>query len=1132
MSIPDFEKRHERHKIALSRGRHPNSFKKDTELWYRVQESNNRLNLIKSGCKSLSSIRVPILKSISINLKTNIKSRQTTNELYGNKPPPISASELDDRKNNGLLDENPYVEYRDIAGVELDIREDLPIKYNGHYVLINLLDEVLCVDKLNDVHCKHSQDVSSSDKFVFVLMHLSDNSADAVKFGDSVWLQLLGSENSMHRKGSVLCSRPWGKLDLTDDFGASANVDIQATSQLDNPKSINVNVNKISSSSLSDTEKKSSTMSNAAGRADIIGHIELMKTGETEKGEQINSRTYSKLSWHTGQWTCRSIDNSNSSKNMNNNHKSKTSLKSSSDAESAAGPNITISNDSSCITSGDQIYLEQGLYCLASARGTKFLGPIPKNTNEIQLRHTGVSMKYKSTQKGMSKLLGLGLDDDDEHARSDDIVIENTQTAESLPSLAAPVTADETINAEAVKDYACVRKICLKSNAQTDELGKSLEGDTLEKQQHIARQIKPNKDNIIDLSTARLCGTKKITYSMDPQCVWRLFPVDVDEIESAMKSGLSAATDRPGQQVSLRSITRASKSLKVSESSRRSRILRLTMKLQQEELSMTMLPSLLKSPPPRSVMTSASVSSEYDDAHSHTSIAGAASADETEGRGKSKSRNQELSAIDRRSLDDTSFSRVLRESFLQKSHASERLAMSPVGVKESHLQDYFECITLNVEEKVLRASTSSSVSRRSKNTSASDTDEGDGSSSTSSVRRRSKSPQATAASAATTAGKYKHTQMIDLDTFVEVMRECEGDDESWDSDTKMGMKQRLTLRQNRKSASRPTAVSGRDSDSDSGEQKGSYEQRCPPVGSRNGWKSAKLLDLENRGGRGRESSKDVSLSDQLLVLHESMTESTIRADSKARAWFAERDAEQKRKLHKEQTHLPNLIIKFVKPGPKLAAAAVVSTADKPSTAPAQISFKAATSTETNAVSTAAATIRSSSASVASSSSSKGSSASTKDGSSDCSSKGLRSRSGSSSKGSSNRTNHFGRHMHNIDLLKVPDYSIASIPATSSSSSSTEPERAIDKIIAKLSEVDQVTEKLLHTASRLAALNKNKSPSPPEFLNQHLLQFSNIVQESTLSSSSNDDDEDGTVNSQLALPLSLASSKKSFKKVNF
>ena len=55
MKTPDFEKNHERYQASIARGRHPNSFKKNSELWYRVRESDNRLNQIKSGSTSIES---------------------------------------------------------------------------------------------------------------------------------------------------------------------------------------------------------------------------------------------------------------------------------------------------------------------------------------------------------------------------------------------------------------------------------------------------------------------------------------------------------------------------------------------------------------------------------------------------------------------------------------------------------------------------------------------------------------------------------------------------------------------------------------------------------------------------------------------------------------------------------------------------------------------------------------------------------------------------------------------------------------------------------------------------------------------------------------------------------------------
>ena len=47
--LPDWDEQQERYIKAVRRGRHPNSFKRESELWHYVKSTNERLDRIAKG---------------------------------------------------------------------------------------------------------------------------------------------------------------------------------------------------------------------------------------------------------------------------------------------------------------------------------------------------------------------------------------------------------------------------------------------------------------------------------------------------------------------------------------------------------------------------------------------------------------------------------------------------------------------------------------------------------------------------------------------------------------------------------------------------------------------------------------------------------------------------------------------------------------------------------------------------------------------------------------------------------------------------------------------------------------------------------------------------------------------------
>lgn len=67
--------------------------------------------------------------------------------------------------------------------------------YGMNVVLINSLDEVLCVNRYQEVMCKTEDQLENGDEICFKIVDLTDPSNPGpLAYGKPIWLQILNSE--------------------------------------------------------------------------------------------------------------------------------------------------------------------------------------------------------------------------------------------------------------------------------------------------------------------------------------------------------------------------------------------------------------------------------------------------------------------------------------------------------------------------------------------------------------------------------------------------------------------------------------------------------------------------------------------------------------------------------------------------------------------------------------------------------------------------------------------------------------------------------------------------------------------------------------------------------------------------
>ena len=151
---PDFDYLHERYGKAIMRGRHPNSFQKNSELWWNVQASNERLKTVIRGRSIETALNTTTLSPSSKKL-----TKSTKLKAIGGLP----------RK------EKTKSSYKSVNGVELNYYDDIPIQYAKQYALINQFNELLYLDKKGNVLCKPADQFQSGDRLTFSAIHLGDS---------------------------------------------------------------------------------------------------------------------------------------------------------------------------------------------------------------------------------------------------------------------------------------------------------------------------------------------------------------------------------------------------------------------------------------------------------------------------------------------------------------------------------------------------------------------------------------------------------------------------------------------------------------------------------------------------------------------------------------------------------------------------------------------------------------------------------------------------------------------------------------------------------------------------------------------------------------------------------------------
>jgi len=307
-NLPDFEDIQKKYTKRLLLGRHPRSFPRQSELWHHTVSSNSRLARIHNGHKLWNVVDDEVTKA-------QINDNSTVLDSEADKTP---KNEFNYTSTVQLHEKKKQLE--SLNGISVDMKSQVRLHFGMSFFIMNFMDEVLCVNKWDEVLCKPQNKLTQSDRITFKLIDLEDpTNPGAIKYGRPIWLQIIDTSS------------------IADNSLQSGSV---VGSQLFEPPEMG-----------SVQKSKTSTKNDVVGLdklIEICGGLKAIRITGAAGKEEVNEKPNShikgyrnKNAWHLGQWVCRSALRDQSSLD---------------DYVNALSP----------------IFMEQDLYCLASSMGNHY----------------------------------------------------------------------------------------------------------------------------------------------------------------------------------------------------------------------------------------------------------------------------------------------------------------------------------------------------------------------------------------------------------------------------------------------------------------------------------------------------------------------------------------------------------------------------------------------------------------------------------------------------------------------------------------------------------------------------------------------------------------------------------------
>lgn len=218
---PEYFKRKQAQYVRqVARGRHPRSFGRMSELWHHALSTGKRLDAIRAGRDIWSVLeeseeearKVPEEECDSLSPDARDRGELAAAAALN---VGVDAADGDVDPAQGTLETAAALGQIDFSvnGIHTDIRNKITLHYGMLVTIMNGKQDIVCVTHGGQPMIKNVHSVQHTDRMLFKLVDLRDaTNPHPIKFGDSVWLQIVDPQvgintSSSWHQSAALCTK-------------------------------------------------------------------------------------------------------------------------------------------------------------------------------------------------------------------------------------------------------------------------------------------------------------------------------------------------------------------------------------------------------------------------------------------------------------------------------------------------------------------------------------------------------------------------------------------------------------------------------------------------------------------------------------------------------------------------------------------------------------------------------------------------------------------------------------------------------------------------------------------------------------------------------------------------------------
>ena len=183
-NIPDFASISQQNMRQVFSGKNPKALARNSEIWYHTRLSNERLARVAKGHKFWGVISDPKTTAV----ETLGVGESAFESSYGGEgtheeatPIPHDPYQAQASTANAAAEAAKKLEemrrqrtYRTLNGMRFDVENHSTVHYGMSFIILNMAEEIMCVDRDNKVKVKPLQSVKHTDRVLYKLVDLTE----------------------------------------------------------------------------------------------------------------------------------------------------------------------------------------------------------------------------------------------------------------------------------------------------------------------------------------------------------------------------------------------------------------------------------------------------------------------------------------------------------------------------------------------------------------------------------------------------------------------------------------------------------------------------------------------------------------------------------------------------------------------------------------------------------------------------------------------------------------------------------------------------------------------------------------------------------------------------------------------